>query len=132
MHYYDEACLANVYLEDSYVLAIEESVSTLSFTMDLVLLESHPLYEKPTAGEQYCYRKARIHFCQTQFVLWHKRSALISKDADGRADLGNVDTFRIEGPTYHLTGDWGAVSVSCDTLLVEFEALATQQNHLTE
>ncbi|WP_153520424.1 hypothetical protein [Pseudomonas aeruginosa] len=60
MNYYDETCFANIYLEDSYVLAIEESVSTLSFAMELVLLESHPLYVKPAAGEAYCYWNAFI------------------------------------------------------------------------
>jgi hypothetical protein len=126
MHYYDEICLANVYLEDSYVLAIEEGASTLSFTMDLVLLETHPLYEKPKAGEQYCYRRARILFRETQLILWHKRSALVFTDADDNVDLGNIDTFTIEGRTYHLTGDWGAVSVRCGTLLVDLDAPVTK------
>jgi len=132
MQYYDEICLANVYLEDSYVLAIEEGVSTLSFTLDLVLLESHPLYEKPTADEQYCYRNARIHFCQTQHVHWHARSALVSTDADGKADLGNVDTFMKDGPTYHLTGDWGAVSITCGCLQVDFQTHIAQQYQCTK
>ena len=126
MHYYYEICLANVYLEDSYVLAIEEGASTLSFTMDLVLLETHPLYEKPKAGEQYCYRGARILFRETQLILWNKRNALVFTDADDSVDLGNIDTFTIEGCTYHLTGDWSAVSVRCGTLLVDIDAPITQ------
>lgn len=121
MHYYDESCLANVYLEDSYVLAIEESASTLAFTMDLVLLESHPLYEKPdTAEVRCCYRRARIIFTETHHVYWHTRSALVSTDADGDLDMGNIDTFRIEKGAYHLTGDWGALSVGCDAVQVDF------------
>ncbi|WP_236267809.1 hypothetical protein, partial [Pseudomonas simiae] len=81
MHYYDENCFANVYLEDSYVLAIEEGISTLSFVMELVLLESHSLYVKPASDEAYCYRNAHIHFCLTQRVLWHDRSVLVFRDA---------------------------------------------------
>jgi len=121
MRYYDEAYLANIYLEDSYVLAIEESVSTLSFAMELGLLEPHLLYVKPAPDEAYCYRNAQIHFCQTQRVLWHERNALVYRDAKGKTDLGNVDIFRIEGTTYHLGGDWGSVSVTCGTLLVDYE-----------
>ncbi|MDF3136926.1 hypothetical protein, partial [Pseudomonas extremaustralis] len=92
----------------------------------LVLLETHPLFEKPKAGEQYCYRRARILFRETQLILWHKRSALVFTDADDNVDLGNLDTFTIEGRTYHLTGDWGAVSVRCSTLLVDLDAPVTQ------
>jgi hypothetical protein len=121
MRYYDESCLANIYLEDSYVLAIEEGVSTLSFAMELVLLEPHPLYVKPAANEAYCYRNAQIHFCQTQHVLWHERNVLVCRDANGETDLGNLDIFRIEGTTYHLVGDWGSVSVTCGTLLIDYE-----------
>ncbi len=61
MRYDELACLTEVYLEDSYVLAIKEGGSTLVFAMDLVL-ESHPLYKKPREGERYCYRKANILF----------------------------------------------------------------------
>ncbi|MFJ3468708.1 hypothetical protein [Pseudomonas sp. NPDC090201] len=121
MNYYDETCFASIYLEDSYVLAIEEGVSTLSFAMELVLLESHPLYVKPADGEAYCYWNAHIHFCLTQRVLWHERSVLVSRDANGDTDLGNVDVFRIEGATYHLKGDWGSVSVTCGTVVVDYE-----------
>ncbi|RMP84013.1 hypothetical protein [Pseudomonas syringae] len=121
MHYYDETCFADIYLEDSYVLAIEEAVSTLSLVMELVLLESHSLYVKPASDEAYCYRNAHIHFCLTQRVIWHQRSVLVSRGANGDTDLGNVDVFRIEGATYHLKGDWGSVSVTCGTVLVDYE-----------
>jgi len=120
MRYDEQACLTEIYLEDSYVLAIEEGESTLVFAMDLVLLESHPFYKKPSAGERYCYRRAEILFRETECVSWQKRNDLVSVDADGEVDLGNIDTFVADGRNYLLSGDWGTVSVTCDALMVKF------------
>ncbi|MCS3840300.1 hypothetical protein HNR03_004924 [Pseudomonas sp. JAI111] len=120
MRYDELACLTEIYLEDSYVLAIEEGQSTLVFNMDLVLLESHPFYKKPSAGEHYCYQRADILFRETECVSWQKRSDLVSVDEDGEVDFGNIDTFVADGRNYMLSGDWGAVSVTCDALMVKF------------
>ncbi len=49
--------LADVYLEDSYVLGIEARPAELRFLLDLVLTPSHEQYRPPLPGEQHCYRK---------------------------------------------------------------------------
>lgn len=102
--------LENVYLEDSFVLAIEESSDKLVFELDAVLTSAHPSYAPPRPDEQYCYRSAILQFI-TDNVSWLARSQSRYRDASGEEDLGNIDVFTAERGRYHLEGDWGTVEI---------------------
>ena len=52
--------LRDVYLEDSWVLAIQPSSPSLAFDLDVVLTPSHPNYRGARPGEQHDYRRARL------------------------------------------------------------------------
>lgn len=54
--------LADIYLEDSYVLEILEEPGKLTFKLDAVLTPEDPAYQPPRPGEQYCYRTGRLVF----------------------------------------------------------------------
>ena len=102
--------LENVYLEDSFVLDIEESSDKLVFELDAVLTPAHPSYAPPRPDEQYCYRRARLQF-KTDSVSWLARSQSRFRDAAGEEDLGNIDVFTADCGHYHLEGDWGTVEI---------------------
>ncbi|MGU3435031.1 hypothetical protein ACNHUS_18685 [Actinomycetes bacterium M1A6_2h] len=102
--------LAGVYLEDSYVTAINEATD-LVFELDAVLTPAHPDYRQPRAGEQYCYAAATLTFQKPFEVEWIRRTMVRSVDADGLEDLGSIDRLTQSGNSYRLTGDWGEVVV---------------------
>ena len=52
--------LAEVYLEDSWVLSVDERGDALVFDLEAVLTERHALYEPPQPGERYCYRRGQL------------------------------------------------------------------------
>lgn len=120
--YSEWAALREFYLEDSYVLEIVESSSELLFRMELVLREGHPGYHSPRDGEQYCYEAGELKFRGTRDVRWIERNEVLSFDATGKSDLGNIDQLYIEGGRYTAAGDWGRVSFVADSVAVNLQA----------
>lgn len=108
-NYTDFTDLANVYLEDSFVLAIDENPSALSFTLEVVLTPAHPRYHEPRAGEQHCYADAILTVGEATRIEWVTRSSQTYRDATGEEDLGNIDSFQHIDDYYEITGDWGQV-----------------------
>jgi hypothetical protein len=109
--YYDIPALHDIYLEDSFVLGIEERDGGISFTVDAVLTADHPRYHEPEPGEQYCYAGVVLAFRETTSIEWLERSDHVFTDPDGEQDLGNIDVLRWEGDLYDIAGDWGRVQV---------------------
>lgn len=103
--------LAGVYLEDSYVLAIDEGPHSLAFRLEAVLTPDHPLYRDPRPGEQYCYVNATLTFSPASQVEWISRTGTSYRDADDEEDQGNIDYLNPEPGAYHLGGDWGEIRV---------------------
>ena len=108
-HYGNWTGFAQVYLEDSYVLEIMETKDTLEFDMELVLREGHPAYTVPGAEEQYCYKRGKVVFRGVRDVSWHERKDVVSWDARGERDLGNIDVLCLDEGWFRLQGDWGRV-----------------------
>ncbi|MGI8548401.1 MAG: hypothetical protein ACR2M1_13920 [Gemmatimonadaceae bacterium] len=105
------ASFEHVYLEDSYVLNITTTEHSAEFTLDLVLLEGHPLYQRPSAGEQHCFRRALLHFFNAKSVGWIDQSMRPSEDANGEVDYGNIDVMYLEDGEYHVAGEWGELRI---------------------
>ena len=101
----------NTYLEDSFVLGIEESEGQLSFIVEVVLNEKHCLYKSPHESEQYCYRTGKISFQELKSVRWLSRNMKPFTDADDSEDYGNIDSFELTSDGYYLIGDWGEVII---------------------
>lgn len=110
--YYDWEGFAGIYLEDSFVLGICESPNEISFTVEAVLTESHPLYTPPESDEQYCYKKGKIIFQGLKCVKWINRKEAPFSDASGEEDYGNIDVFELSNDKYVLAGDWGGLEVT--------------------
>jgi hypothetical protein len=109
------------YLEDSYVLGVDESdPSKLAFSLLLVLTPKHPLYSAPKPNEQYCYRNGALIFEGVRAADWTNRNFKSSRDPDGTVDYGNVDAFKIEPDgRYLLEGGWGRVIVTAESAKIE-------------
>ena len=105
-----------VYLEDSYVLEIEELSSKLRFVLLAVLCEDHPKYRVPKQNEQHCYVEATLVFEGTVDLRWLDRSRAVHVDPDGSTDMGNIDTFSIDEGVNRLSGGWGNVEFRCKEL----------------
>ncbi|MBE1502249.1 hypothetical protein H4696_009349 [Amycolatopsis lexingtonensis] len=110
-NYTEFADLAHVYLEDSYVLGIDEAPESLSFTLDIVLTPPHPRYHDPASGEQHCYAAAVLTIAGVRKIEWLSRSTQTYRDATGEEDLGNIDSFQYHDGRYEIAGDWGHVRV---------------------
>ena len=110
--YYDWEGFADIYLEDSFVLGICESPNEISFIVEAVLTENHPLYRSPESDEQYCYKKGKIVFQDLKHVKWISRNEAPFTDASGEEDYGNIDAFELSNDKYALSGDWGELEVT--------------------
>jgi hypothetical protein len=109
--YTDLPDLADVYLEDSFVLEVRESSDSVALRLDLVLTQDHPRYRDPLPGEQYCYVPATLTFATASKIDWIDRSSAQFRDANGEVDMGNIDFFQVEEGAFHLGGDWGEVRI---------------------
>lgn len=101
--------LANVYLEDSFVLDIAEGPDSLTFSLDVVLTPGHPRYTEPAPGEQHCYLTATLTLTGASEIRWLRRSPQTYRDATGETDLGNIDRLVLDGDHFEVLGDWGQV-----------------------
>jgi hypothetical protein len=110
-NYTDFPDLANVYLEDSFVLAIEETPTSLSFRLEAVLTQSHPRYHAPRPDEAHCYADAVLTLAEATKIEWVTRSTQIYRDAAGEKDLGNIDSLQRHDDHYEIAGDWGHVRI---------------------
>ena len=111
-NYYDWEGFADIYLEDSFVLGIYESSNEISFIVEAVLTENHPIYTPPESDEQYCYKKGKIVFQGLKCVKWISRNETPFKDVSGEEDYGNIDVFQLSNDHYFLSGDWGELEVT--------------------
>jgi hypothetical protein len=108
MRPYDELPgLEHLYLEDSFVLGIDEREGGIAFTLEAVLTEDHRCYHPPEPGEQYCYARVVLTFAKASAVEWLERSDHVFTDPDGTQDLGGIDFLRWDGDRYDIAGDWG-------------------------
>ena len=111
----------DIYLEDSFVLRIDETPNVLTFFLEFVLNEKHPLFSPPKQDEVYCYQNGYIVFSNLKKSIWRERNMKVFKDAEGKTDLGNIDLmFYKDGNTY-LYGDWGEVEIWSDTPKLFFD-----------
>lgn len=109
-----------LYLEDSWVLAINAQPGILELVMDLVLRESHPLFEPPLVSEQHCHRRGVVRFNGVSSLRWEGQAAPPATDATGERDYGSVDVLRATDDAYIVEGDFGYIVVASRLPSVEF------------
>ncbi len=119
-NYHEILGLDNLYLEDSFVLGIDESNEEVTFIMDFVLTEKHPKYSQPRPDENYCYRKGKIKFIKPKSIRWTSRNEISFVDKNNEIDFGNIDSFILDGDKLMLNGDWGELEISPENVVVEY------------
>jgi hypothetical protein len=112
--YHDLPGFENVYLEDSWVLAVTDDTDELRLRLEIVLTEQHPRWAPPKPDEVYSYASASLVFMNPRHLEWTRRAGPPASDASGGSDWGNIDSFTWDGSRYELEGDWGAVIVEGD------------------
>jgi hypothetical protein len=112
--------LRNVYLEDSWVLAVDAPVAgTVTFELEVVLTPEHPQYHPPTPGEQHCYVRGRLTVSGVTTV--EQSDAPPAVDASGTLDHGNIHAFVQTGQhRWEIEGTWGSVSAESPTVSLAF------------
>jgi hypothetical protein len=113
--------LQNVYLPDSWVLAVETSDESVCFVLEAALGEGHErYYSPPKAGEQHAY--ARIRWCLRGEIHWNDGPHLerLATDATGERDYGHIDTWLQSGDRHTLEGDWGCVVIDDPVESIEY------------
>ncbi len=115
--------LEHVYLEDSYVLSIQtdEENNFITFLLEIVLLEEHPLYTEPLVSEAYCYKKGKLSFPNTQSYSLVRSNAEPVKDPDGSIDYGNIDEMYLKDNSYFLSGEWGTLTITSDSPVITLD-----------
>lgn len=106
-------CLRHIYLEDSFVLGLIETQSSIEFELEAVLTPEHPSFHPPKPKEQHCYKKFVLRLDGCSNVNWTRKSLTPTTDANGEVDFGNIDHFGVTEDLMHLEGDWGEVRLSC-------------------
>lgn len=111
--------LSCIFLEDSYVLAIEARPSELRISLDLVLTPDHPAYRSARMGEQHSYRRAEMIFSGVTRLLWVDQGAPSARDASGKVDFGNIDSYEWDDAGHRLVGDFGRLEVVAEHPRIE-------------
>ena len=125
------ADLAEIYLEDSWVLDVAATEHGVSFRLDAVLTPDHPRYHPPARGEQHCYRRATLTVATTKRSLLTRSDVPGATDASGELDYGNIDVFSAvdwEGESaWEMSGEWGELLTVEPSVTLAFEWRAHRQ-----
>ena len=119
-NYFERDEFQNIYLEDSFVISIQETKSDITFNCDFVLLEKHKMHSIPKNDEQYCYLKGYVKFSNITQIDWIKRNENVFSNNCYDNDYGNIDIFHIDNEKYYLQGDWGEVIISSKNIELKF------------
>ena len=106
--------LSGVYLEDSYILGIQEGKNYLLFELDAALTPESPGYTPP--NEQCCYARSELLFDRITGTEWKQRTPQPYRDATGEVDYGNIDVSETLKGGYRIEGDWGSVHIWSEAL----------------
>jgi hypothetical protein len=119
------ADLADIYLEDSWVLDVSDTELGVAFRLDAVLTPDHPRYQPPAPGEQYCYLLATLTVASSKRSLLHRSDAPAATDALGGKDFGNIDVFTAvdwDGDhAWEMSGSWGELLTIEPSVSIAFD-----------
>jgi hypothetical protein len=110
--------LANIVLEESYVLDVRATPGELFVDVDFVLTADHPGYVAPPPSEVECYRRGSIRFRGVESLRWEGQGRPPARDASGERDYGSIDSLGWERDHYELSGDFGEIGLRAGSVEV--------------
>ncbi|GAA4215393.1 hypothetical protein [Actinocatenispora rupis] len=121
--YTDLPGLADLLLEESWVLDIAAHPGRITLRAELVLTPEHPEYAPPGPQEQFCTRFGTLTLPEVVTLTWTGQGARPIVDPDGSIDYGNIDVFVRSGRTTRIDGEFGSLLVESDAPKVELDPL---------
>jgi hypothetical protein len=112
--YTDLPGLAEIVLEESFVLSIEARPGVVVFEIDFVLTPRHPDYTPPSSSETECFRRGTLRLVDVRRLVWDEQGGRPATDASGEIDYGHIDSFEWDDGRFVLQGDWGSADVTAD------------------
>lgn len=116
LSYQEIGSLAEIFLEDSFVLDIEVRPGSATFAMEFVLTPDHKDFQPPAPGTHHCYRRGWLRFTGVTRCLWSNQGAPPARDANGELDFGNIDFFEWDDAGYVVEGDWGRMELVAENV----------------
>jgi hypothetical protein len=116
--------LAEIVLEESYVLGVAAQPGELTFEVDFALTQEHPAYAPPPPSETECFRRGTLRFVGVERLVWEGQGAPPAIDASGESDFGHIDSFEWEDGRYVINGDWGRIEATAGAVEVGLTAAA--------
>jgi hypothetical protein len=110
--------IAEMLLEESYVLHVEATPGQLALSILFALTDKHPAYEPPGPDSYLCYRRGVMVFSGVTRLVWADQGIPPSHDATGELDYGNVDSMTWDDDTYRLEGSVGMLEVVARSVAV--------------
>jgi hypothetical protein len=105
--------LIGVMLEDCWVHSWRREEDRFLIHLDASLWPAHPSYEPPKPNEWTCYKRATLVFEGVSRMDGLKEMHLVrpNHDPDGSVDYGNIDDLREENGLFHISGEFGDVTI---------------------
>lgn len=101
--------LADVYLEYSRVLRVDQLTATVVFELDAVLNPSHPLFREPPTGQHWCRVRGRLVFPDvTEVIRMDGTAAGESSDDENTGEFYGLLTTK---DAYLVDSDWGLMTI---------------------
>jgi hypothetical protein len=112
--YTDLPQLAEIVLEESYVLGIRAEPGAVSFDMDFALTARHPDYAAPPPSETECFRRGTLRLLGVRRLSWVDQGLPPAVDASGEKDWGHIDSFEWEDGRFVLAGGFGSLDADAE------------------
>jgi hypothetical protein len=104
-------------LTESFILSWTIEGGDVVFEADFLLIEGHPNYRRPSAGEWACFRRGTLKFPNVRSLKGLPSMADVHPaiDANGEIDYGHFDSLvEVVSGQFELSGDFGVVRLECD------------------
>jgi hypothetical protein len=79
--------LAEIVLEESYVLGVNAQPGELTLDVEFVLTKDHPAYAPPPPSERDHVRRGTLRLVGVERLLWEGQGARPAIDASGELDF---------------------------------------------
>jgi len=110
--------LAEIVLEESFVLGVSARPGEVTFDVEFVLTRDHSAYAPPPSSERECFRRGTLRLVGVERLVWEGQGARPAIDASGELDFGHLDSFEWKDGRYVLMGDWGSIEATAGAIEV--------------